>query len=679
MTLNTHLTHLQTSGLIQLAQEFPELEYLFRHALVRDAAYDSLLLSERKRLHQIVGEALEELHPDQLDTVAPLLGQHYAQAGNTEKAVHYLLEAGDQARSQFAHNEAIIFYEQALGLLPETQDFERLARIWMKLGLTHHNAFDFQKARLAYEKGFALWQQASSTDLATASQSAPYTMRVSYPEPLMLDPSLAHDLNSAIWVDQLFSGLVSINADMDIVPEIASSWQLFDNGYRYLFHLRDDAFWSDGEPVTAVDFEFAWKRLLTLDMNQSAFLYKVIKGMYAYQQGEVPDLDQIGVQALDDTTLQIELEQPTSYFLQLLTHPLTYPVPKKMVQQHGQEWAQPDNLVTNGPYQLASWTKELIALTRNPLYKGHRRGNVYQIEAAFHHDDADKLALYENDQLDIIDVWSFPVVLKNRVREKFAGELISWPTLVTSFLELDPTQPPFADVRVRQALAMTVDREGLAHIIGHGYETPATGGFVPPGIPGHSPEIGLPFDPEQAQMLLAKAGYENGRNFPTIKGLIPTTPRDYRPEAAFLQKVWHEHLGITIDWDALDFPSLLEQLYRQTPPIFLFAWTADFPEVDNFLRTSSESPRHRWSNRRYDELIKTARKLMNQRQRLALYQQAEEILIEEAAIIPLSYMRWQTLIKPWVKRYPTSPLKWWYWKDVVIEPHRVEEVVDDGR
>ena len=668
--LNTYLTHLEITGLIRLVENHPDLAYFFRHALVQDAAYASLLKSDRKQLHQLVAETLESLFAEQLDTVTAQLGQHFALAGNNVKAIPYLLQAGDQARLRFAHHEAILFYEQALDLITEKEDFEQAARVWLKLGLTYHNIFDFTKAQSAYEKGFSFWQQASNTNSQAASQPAPHPLRVTWSEPRTLDPTRTIEAFSLAWVNQMFGGLVKLNAELDIEPDIAVSWQLLDEGRRYIFHLREDVYWSDGQPVTAFDFAFTWQRLLQVGTGKD-FL-STIKGVNPYQQTETAVSQPIpGIQAINDTTLQIELKQPTGHFLQLLTLCRTHAIPRHAVQKHGEAWATPENLITNGPFKLASWQKgKSITLTQNPHYSRPRRGNAQTIQATFGDTHEAQLARYENNQLDMIDIWGYPTPLKNQIRDQHAGDLITWPKLQIRYLVIHPNHAPFNDVRVRQALALAIDRDKLAHIIHQGHEVPAKGGFLPLGMPGHLPQNSLSFDPVRAKTLLAEAGYANGQGFPQIEGAINSASHVTQSESEFLRQNWRKFLNIDVVWHDLQQSDLNERARTESISLYINVITASFADPADFLPEEYYPPFGYWTNSRYRALVEAAQRATDQQQRLALYQQADAVLVEEAAMIPLGYGQGQMLLKPWIKLYPTSPVKWWQWQDVVIEPHR---------
>ena len=455
---------------------------------------------------------------------------------------------------------------------------------------------------------------------------------------------------------------------MEIMPDVARSWELSANGRRYVFHLRDDVRWSDGAPVTAGDFECAWKRMLDpASGSPNASLLYDIKGARAFHQGQAPDPDNVGVRAPDDRTLVVELEGPTGYFLSLLAHYATYPVPRHVLEAHGEAWTETSNIVTNGAFYLETWKRgESMVLARNPEYHGRFRGNLQRVELSFGVEKSEVLEMYEAGNLDILGLGDFPPSDWDRARRRYAGEYISAPESATHYVGFDVSRPPFNDPRVRRAFALATDKTTLADVVLGGYLFPATGGFVPSGIPGHSAGIGLPYDPEQARRLLAEAGYPGGRGFP----LVDAWARErVRPQAKYLQAQWQGNLGVEIPWEIMPWRQYLAKLERAPAHIVQFTWMADYPDPDSFLRTGNTQQRTHWRNETYDELVEKARRVLDQGERLGLYAQADRILVEAAAIISLTYSRSHVLVKPWVRKFPASALNQWLWKDIVIEAH----------
>ncbi len=665
--LDAHLLTLQREQMIRERARIPELEYVFKHELTREAAYHGLLKKERRVFHRQVGEALERLFPDRIHEQVGLLAYHWERAGDPERAVHYLQRAGDAARLMYSHDEAIDYYERALILLKEQDQLERAARTLMKLALTYHTAFDFPRSRQAYEEGFALWQRAGEVQ-PVALPPAPHALRTHWESPSTLDPAMATSLHAIGLAEQLFSGLVQLAPDMDVIPDVAQSWEVSGGGRQYIFRLRDDVRWSDGTRVTAADFEYAWKRVLNpaTDSPAARLLYD-IKGARAFHHGDASAQNDPAVQALDSDTLVVALEEPAAYFLHLVALCPYYPVPRHVVHHYGSAWTELGNLVTNGPFLLEAWQRgESIALVRNPQYHGSFGGNVQRVELSTVADLSAHWEMYESDRTDVTSLFWVPDALRDRARQVHAGEYVSLPQLSTEYVAFDVTQPPFDDPQVRQALVLATDRETLAHQVAGGSFFPANGGFVPPGMPGHSPGIGLLFDPNQGRELLAQAGYPGGRGFPAVELL---TNRWREPHGHYLEAQWRQNLGVRIPCRVMDWATLLQRLNAQQIRLSLTSWLADYADPDSFLRTSPVRRYTQWRNEAYDRFVEQAGRSRDHGERMKLYGQADRILVEEAAIMPLVYGRTQLLVKPWVSKLPTTPIKAWFWKDVVIEPH----------
>ena len=537
----------------------------------------------------------------------------------------------------------------------------------MKLGLTYHSAFDFKRAHQAYEEGLILWQRAGELEPAVSLPAAPHALRVFWDEPQTLLPTIVLDVYSIVVLSQLFSMLVELSPEMDVVPDVAQTWEVSEGGRKYVFHLRGDARWSDGTPVTAEDFAYAWRRVLNPATGSpvAGMLYD-IKGARDFHQGKVSDPGYVGVQALDDHTLVVELEEPTSYFLQLLAYPATGPVPRHVVERYGEAWTAVDNIVTNGPFILKSWQSgQSMVFVRNPEWGGRFTGNVQQIDLLPLKGTAAS-KMYEDGTLDVFDLRLLPPLEMDRARQQHAGEYLSPPCLATIFVAFDMNRPPFDDVRVRQAFVLATDRQILGDVTWRGYVFPATGGFIPPGMPGHSVGIGLPYDPKQARRLMAEAGYPDGRGFSIAEAL---TPHEREPLSKHLGAQWQENLGVKIKWQQMEYGAFVERVCRELPSISLVRWVADYPDPDNFLRVGLGMWLHGWGNETYAKFVGEASRSMVQEERMDLYKRADKILVEEAAVMPLNYVRQHLLIKPWVKKYPTSATMGWFWKDVIIEPH----------
>jgi ABC-type transport system substrate-binding protein len=213
-----------------------------------------------------------------------------------------------------------------------------------------------------------------------------------------------------------------------------------------------------------------------------------------------------------------------------------------------------------------------------------------------------------------------------------------------------------------------VDRQAIADVVWGGIVSPATGGFVPPGMPGHSPGIGLGYDPPKARRLLAEAGYPNGRGFPAIDVVAPSQGLARRSEQ-YVQAQWRDNLGIHVTWEWLDWLAYKERLRTSAPHLHVMGWIADYPDPDTALRVAMHQPYCRWHNEQYERTLESARRITDEAERTKFYRAADRLLIEEAAILPLFHGRYHQLVKPWVKRFPISPIGASYWEEVIIEGH----------
>jgi oligopeptide transport system substrate-binding protein len=375
------------------------------------------------------------------------------------------------------------------------------------------------------------------------------------------------------------------------------------------------------------------------------------------------------VRAIDAVTLAIELEAPTGYFLHLLTHHAARPIPRHILKAHGEEWTAVDKIVTNGPFKVASWQRgERLVLIRNETYHGRFGGNVETVEIVFLGDvwgtpdwGARTLALYQSGALDVVSFFGSGA---DRARQQHVEEHVSFPALWLAYVGFDLSQPPFSNLRVRRAFALAIDRERFVQEVWQGLFTPTTGGLIPPGMPGHSPGIGLAHDPARARALLAEAGYPEGQGFPSVRG-VGGHPR----EVECLQAQWRETLGVEVDWQVLDLATAYQTLSRELPPLFWAAWIADYPDPDALLRLVFLRSYLNWRHDEYERLVEGARRHADQRVRMELYRQADRIVVEQLPLTPVMSLREYLLVKPWVRNYVMSLMGDVFWKDVVIEPH----------
>jgi ABC-type oligopeptide transport system substrate-binding subunit/DNA-binding SARP family transcriptional activator len=670
-------------------------DYAFTHHKIQEVVYGALARRARQRLHGLAGRALEASYevadgaldarafqvagaaqvPGEPGTIPPAeLAFHFLEGRAIDpalgpRAAQYLLAAGDGARCLYAHPEAAGYYRQALDILQDENDLEGAARTLTKLGLVYHHAFDFRRARETYEAAFATWRRVDAGPRPAAIAPAPHPLRMQAEEPFQLDPAGEMDSATARVMGALFSGLVQQGQQLEVLPDVAERWDVLEGGRRYAFHLRPDAHWTDGEPVTAGDFICAWRRVLDpATRDEIANRLFDIRGARDWHAGRASD-EALGLEAPDERTLVVELESPCGYFLSLMANAVALPVPAHRVAQLGDALAEPRHLVSNGAFRVQSWTRgESMVLVRNPAYHGRFGGNLEGVTLHFVPPWSAGLALYAAGELDLLGITYLRPGDLEAARQLYAGDYRCLSALATGYTAFDTRRPPFDDPRVRQAFALAADRETLATVLRADQVFPATGGFVPPGMPGHTPAIAPSFDPPRARRLLAEAGYPDGRGFPAVGSIIPDVAGS-RPVSDFVTGRWRKILGVEVRGRAVALERYRAVIETERPHLVSEALQADFPDPAEFLQGSATLLDTGWHHEGYEALILAARRSLDQAERMRLYADAQRILVEEAPLIPLFYMRTHVLVKPWVHRFPGSGSDRTRWQDLALDPH----------
>jgi oligopeptide transport system substrate-binding protein len=483
-------------------------------------------------------------------------------------------------------------------------------------------------------------------------------------EPPSLDWDVTTDSTSFDVVSNLMVGLTQYNEKLACAPACAESWQITDGGKHYLFHLRSNVFWTDGKPVVASDFEYAWKRLLNpkTGAQYSFFLYDIVNA-FEYATGKVKDDSLVGVKALDDRTLDVHLKKPAAYFIYLTAFCPTLPERRDVVEKWGDRWTEPGHIVTNGPYMLHKWSHEYkIELVANPKYfEGKPR--LKRILMFMVPEQSTAFALYENNELDYVDNRSFST--PDVTRFKHSPEYKTMPLLRANYVGFNVTKKPFDNVLVRRAIAMSLDRTDFPKILRRG-EVPAFS-----WIPG--PLLG--YDPKQARKLLAQAGYPDGKGFPRVELLYPNR-EDTRTVVEAIQDQLKRNLGIHIRLVNQEWKVYLSTLHRDSPPIYKASWGADYPDPETFMNVFTSSNGNnttRFSDPHYDSLVTAASSEQNEKRRGSLYQQADEYLCKDQVPIVPTYLSTQNLmVKPWVNGLVFNPLDIQFFKNVWIDSHYAE-------
>lgn len=484
-------------------------------------------------------------------------------------------------------------------------------------------------------------------------------------EPPGLDWHTSTDSTSFDVVSNIMVGLTQYTNDVQCKPACAASWEILDEGKRYLFHLRKDVLWTDGRPVTAQDFVFAWTRLLdpATAAQYAFFLYDIV-GAKDFNTGKAKTAEALGIKAIDDYTFEVKLVKPAAYFIYLTAFCPSYPQRQDLVEKYKDRWTEPQNLVTNGPFKLAKWQHEYkIELEGNekffegpPKLKRIKMFMVPEASTAF--------ALYENNELDFVDNRSFATPDVERYRK--SPEYKNFPLLRAYYLAFNVSKKPFDDVRIRKAFAQSVDRRVFPKILRRG-ERP-TASWIPPAL-GGDPDSGMRFNPEEARRLLAEAGFPGGKGFPETKILYPNR-EDVRLVVEATQDEIKRNLGVHVELVNQEWKVYLATTRKDPPQMFRESWGADFPDPETFMNlfTSYNGNNHtRWKSADYDKLIEAAEGEPDKAKRADLYRQADVMLCQkEVPIVPAFLATQNIMVKPWVKGIAINPLDFQFFKTVTV-------------
>lgn len=453
-------------------------------------------------------------------------------------------------------------------------------------------------------------------------------------------------------VGDMFEGLTTEDAGGRAIPGQAESWTVSDDGLTYTFTLRDDAMWSDGTPVTAGDFEFAFQRLQDpATAAKYAYLQYPIVNAQAINEGDIEDLSQLGAKALDDRTFEITLGTPAPYLLTALTHYTAYPVPRHAVEAHGGDWVDMENIVVNGPYKPVEWIPG--SHVKGVANDGYYDADALQIDEVIYYtleDNAAALRRYRAGEFDILT--SFPKDQFGWLQENRPGEAHVAPFAGLYYYVMNSSKPPLDDVRVRQALSMSINREVIgAHVLGTG-EQPAYS-WVPPGMDNYGEPYeaawkSTPYGERMAQAaaLLAEAGY--GSDNPLAVQLRYNTSDNHKRVAIAVAAMWRP-LGIEVELYNTEVKVHYAELTEGVLEIARAGWLADYNDPENFLgllKGGVQFNYGRWQNDDYDALLDQAAQTRDLEARAGLLRQAEQIAIDDSAAAPIYYYMSENVVSP---------------------------------
>ena len=489
-----------------------------------------------------------------------------------------------------------------------------------------------------------------------------------------LDPHLVSGVTEHRVLTALFEGLCAIEPESnEPIPGVAASWDISEDGLTYTFHLREDAAWSNGDPITAEDFVYSWRRMLSPALaSEYAYMLHCIENAEAYNLGELENFDEVGVRAVDAHTLEVQLNHPTPYFLSMQIHFAWFPVHQATVErfgaidERGTGWTRAGNMVSNGPFQLAAWRpNEIIRVDPNPHYWNHEAvglngiayypiDNLQTEERSFR---SGELHLTNDIPLQRIQVY-----------QRDNPELLHiHPYLGVYYYRFNTTRPPFDDKRVRQAFTMTIDREILTRNVLQGDEDPAYF-YTPPNTAGYTSESRVEYNPERARELLAEAGYPNGQDLPTVE-ILYNTHEAHKTIAEAIQRMWREKLNADVRLINQDWRVYLATMSSLDYDIARSAWIGDVEDPINFLEcflSGGGNNRTGYASPDFDAAVQNAYAATDPEARMAYLQEAEAILLDDVPIAPIYFYTRKFLMDPAVQGYTYSHMGYIRWQDLSL-------------
>ena len=481
-----------------------------------------------------------------------------------------------------------------------------------------------------------------------------------YVDPPTLDPHLTTDATSARIIVEVFGGLVTIDPDLNIVADLAESWDISDDGRVYTFNLRPDAKFHDGKPVTAHDVQWSLERVtnpLTESPVADQYLGDIV-GVKEKLAGEATAIS--GVRFIDEHTIEFTIDEAKSYFLAKLTYPTAFVLDQDNIEDNQRSWFREPN--GTGPFRLKEYVVgETLVLARNEHF---HLGPPKLEEVEFILSGGTSLLMYENDEIHVAGVGLADLDRLNDPNNELYPELKTAPaSFSVNYIGLNVNEPPLDDVKVRQALNLAIDKQEIASIVLGDLVKPADG-ILPPDFPGYDEAVrGYQFDPVRAKQLLEESKY--GGDLDNLPPITITTPGSFGANVSLdmevILQMWERNLGITAEFQQTEFATFLKDLHKGRFQMFDIGWIADYPDPENFLdilfHSESANNHTHYSNPEVDNLLLQARVETDTTRRYALYNEAEQMILDDAPWVPLWFDgESKLLVKPNVRDFLLPPL-----------------------
>ncbi|MAQ99283.1 MAG: peptide ABC transporter substrate-binding protein [Oceanospirillaceae bacterium] len=474
----------------------------------------------------------------------------------------------------------------------------------------------------------------------------------------------------------LFEGLVAKDPKtLEIIPAVAESWTVSEDGTTYTFKIRDNAKWSDGDALTAQDFVYSYHRAMMPALgNQYAYSLYILENAEAFHKGEISDFSQVGIHAIDDKTLEFKLIAPVPYFLKLLDHHSMFPVQQKTVEkfgamdERGTKWTRAENFVGNGAYTIKEWTPNKIFIAeKNPNYWDADNVSIQQIYFYPVELATTEERMFRAGQLHMTN--DVPLEKFAEYKTDAPDMLYTAPYYGTYFYRFNTENEALKDVRVRKALAMALDRKAITERVTKSGEVPAYA-LTPPDDYGYKALAAIEYNPEKARELLAEAGYPGGEGIPALE-LMYNTLESHKKIALAVQQMWKTELGVDVTLQNQEWKVYLDRERTGNFQISRAAWIGDYLDPSTFLEmfvTDGGNNKTNWGNARYDELINMAANTGDLDKRFEYFQEADQILVDEVPIIPVYYYASKHLVHPSLKGINTNVMDYKPYKYMTLVP-----------
>lgn len=524
----------------------------------------------------------------------------------------------------------------------------------------------------------ALALPGAAQPVAAQSSAQELVANVLQGEPDTIDPNRASYGTEFSPIHQVFETLVKLDANLNVVPGAAARWDVSPDGRTYTFFLRPDGRWSDGQPVRAQDFEYSYRRILdpALAAEYGSFLVDAgILGADDFNSGKVTDPNTVGVRAIDDLTLQINLSAPFAPLPSVLTLTSLAPVRQDIVQSNPTGWTQdPSTYIGNGPFMLSEWVhQDHMTFVPNPYYHGPGPF-LSKLTFLMQTDQTAAYAAYVNGESDIVYVPD-PQVAAVYADPSLSQQAFPETELTTFWLQFNNARAPLTNPLVRKALTRAIDRDALIRDIASGVGLPAVS-IIPPGMPGFQADLGqdLSFNPQAARELLAAGGFGDPSTFPKLTFTFATTSGNQR-RAEFIQAQLQQNLGITINLNSMESKAYQAAIKSKNYDLSYSGWGADYPDPQNWFATlfscKGGNNKTSYCNPNFDQVVARADTSSDTAERLDLYAQAQTMLINDAPVGPLHVRGRLYLAKPYVQGFTPTAQDYSYAGDMFYDQVRI--------